>query len=97
MAVPRAVLECYRPLLKCLSTDQAEGVLMPVLVRAVKRLPEIMLPVMEAVLEMLELHFTDHATIVISELLPLLRHAKEGVRYSSEHWKHIYLLIAVRL
>ena len=85
VAVPKAVLECYRPLLGCLSTEQAEGVLMPVLVRAVKRLPEIMLPVMEAVLEMLELQLTDYATVVISELLPQLRHAKEGVRYPPGH------------
>ena len=78
--VPEAVLECYRPLFRCLSPEQAEGVLLPTLVRAVKRLPEIMLPVMEAVLEMLELHLTDYAISVLSELLPQLRHTKEGVR-----------------
>ena len=80
VAVPKSILECYRPLFRCLSSEQAEGVLLPTLVRAVKRLPEVMLPVMESVLEMLELHLTDYATVIISELLPQLRHAKEGVR-----------------
>ena len=78
--VPQAVLECYRPLFRCLSLEQAEGLLLPALVRAAKRLPEIMLPVMEAALEMLELHLTDYATNILTELLPQLRHTKEGVR-----------------
>ena len=80
VAVPKAVLECYRPLFRCLSQEQAEGVLLPALVRVVKRLPEIMLPVMEAVLEMTEVHMTSSAIVLVNELLPQLRHAKEGVR-----------------
>lgn len=85
LAVPRAILECYRPLFRCLSLEQAEEVLLPALVRVVKRLPEVMLPVMEAVLEMLEVHLTDYAVVTISELLPQLRHPKEAVRYLSRY------------
>ena len=81
--VSKAVLACYRPLLGSLSLEQTETVLLPALVRVVKRLPEIMLPVMEAVFQMLEVQLTDQATVLIQELLPQLRHAKETVRYGA--------------
>ena len=83
VAVSKAVLACYRPLLRNLSLEQTETVLLPALVRVVKRLPEIMLPVMEAVFQMLEVQLTDQATVLIQELLPQLRHAKETVRYGA--------------
>ena len=83
VAVSKAVLACYRPLLRSLSLEQTETVLLPALVRVVKRLPEIMLPVMEGVFQMLEVQLTDQAIVLIQELLPQLRHAKETVRYGA--------------
>ncbi len=83
VAVSNAVLACYRPLLSSLSSQQTETVLLPALVRVVKRLPEVMLPVMEVVFRMLEVQLTDQAIVLIQELLPQLRHAKETVRYSA--------------
>lgn len=79
-AVPLAVLECYRPLFRSLSWEQFEGSALPALLRVVKRLPDIMLPVMEAVFEMLDGEVTAQAGAIVKELLPQLRHVKETVR-----------------
>ena len=80
MAVPNAVLECYRPLFRGLSLDEVEKMLLPALLRVAKRLPEVMLPVMEAVFGMLDVEMSSQSVSVTRELLPQLRHAKEAVR-----------------
>ena len=80
VAVPDAVLECYRPLFRGLSLNEIEKVLLPALLRVAKRLPEVMLPVMEAVFGMLDAELSSQSVFIAQELLPQLRHAKEAVR-----------------
>ena len=80
VAVPDAVLECYRPLFRGLSLDEVEMVLLPALLRVAKRLPEVMLPVTEAVFGMLEVELSLQSVSIARELLPQLRHAKEAIR-----------------
>ena len=84
MAVPDAVLECYRLLFRGLSLDEIEMVLLPALLRVAKRLPEVMLPVMEAVFGMLDVELSSQSVSITRELLPQLRHAKEAVRCISQ-------------
>ena len=55
-------------------------ILLPALLRVAKRLPEVMLPVMEAVFGMLDAELSSQSVSVTRELLPQLRHAKEAVR-----------------
>ena len=58
--------------------------LLPALLRVAKRLPEVMLPVMEAVFGMLDVELSSQSVSATRELLPQLRHAKEAVRCSPQ-------------
>ena len=91
VAVPDAVLGCYRPLFRGLSLDEIEKVLLPALLRVAKRLPEVMLPVMEAVFGMLDVELGSRSVSITRELLPQLRHANETVRCIPQYMLHCLL------
>ena len=80
-AVPPAVLSAYRPLLAGLSRERFADALLPALLRVVKRSPDVMLPVAEAVLGLLTLDLSPHAEALMKDLEQQLRHQKESVRW----------------
>lgn len=81
--MPAATLSAYRPLLAGVSPQGFAEMLLPALLRVVKRLPDIMLPVAEALLGMLTLDLSPHAEAIMRDLEQQLRHQKETVRCAS--------------
>ena len=79
-AVPHVVLSAYRPLLAGMSRERFAEALLPALLRVVKRSPDVMLPVAEAVLGMLTLDLSLHAEALMKDLEQQLRHQKDSVR-----------------
>ena len=80
-AVPPVVLSAYRPLLAGMSRESFAEALLPALLRVVKRLPDVMLPLAEAVLDMITLDLSSHAGAIMKDLEQQLRHQKESVRW----------------
>ncbi len=54
--------------------------LLPALLRVVKRLPEVMLPVADAVIGMLTLDLSPHGETLMRDLIQQFRHPKDTVR-----------------
>lgn len=78
--VPAVMIQCYKPLLVSLSAEAYATTLLPALLKVVKRLPEIMLPVTETVLSLLSQDLSPHAEALMKDLAQQLRQQKEAVR-----------------
>lgn len=78
--VPAAITKCYRPLLAHITPEAFAGTLLPALQRVVKRLPEVMLPVADALIGMMTLDLSPHGETLMKDLVQQFRHPKDTVR-----------------
>jgi hypothetical protein len=65
-----------------LSAEGFATVLLPALLRVVKRLPDIMLPTAEAVIGRTTLDTSPQGELLMRDLVQQLRHQKDAVRYA---------------
>ena len=78
--MPAPIVDCYRPLLVHMTPGAFANTLLPALLRVVKRLPEVMLPVADAVIGMLTLDLSPHGETLMRDLIQQFRHPKDTVR-----------------
>ena len=74
-------MECYRPLLANMTQEAFADALLPALLRVVKRLPEVMLPVADALIGMMTLDLSPDSETLMKDLVQQFRHPKDTVRW----------------
>ena len=75
-----AAIDAYRPLLAALTHEEFSGTLLPLIARMAKRSPYSVLSSTARMLGMLELDLSRHAEVLLADVQPLLRHAKQPIR-----------------
>lgn len=76
----------YKPWAQAISQEEFEASLLPVILRMSKRSPESVVRSSANLLGMLKLDLSSCALTIVKEMLGMIRHAKETVRYS--HCSH---------
>ena len=84
-ATPAHVQQAYEPLLAQVSSEQFVTSLLPVLLRMLKRSPEVTLPSLASICSSSRLDLSDHATDLLAVLLPNLRSSKDNLRREVNH------------
>lgn len=82
-ATPAHVQQAYEPLLAQVSSEQFVTSLLPVLLRMLKRSPEVTLPSLVSICSSSKLDLSDHANDLLAVLLPNLRSSKDNLRQAA--------------
>lgn len=82
-ATPAHVQQAYEPLLAQVSSEQFVTSLLPVLLRMLKRSPEVTLPSLASICSSSRLDLSDHANDLLAVLLPNLRSSKDNLRQAA--------------
>ena len=81
--LPASTLSAYMPLIRSLSQQDFGKVLLPAILKYVRRTPEPALTSTQALLSATQLDLSSIASELLEQLLKLARGTKETIRYSS--------------
>lgn len=81
--LPAEAGSAYNPLLENLTQDDFGKIMLPAVLKYVKRTPEPALSSTKALLSAIKLDISSYATELVDQLLKLARGSKDSVRYSS--------------
>lgn len=79
--VPSELVLAYKPWAEALTGEEFETNLLPTLIRMSKRSPESVVTSAALLLSMLKLDLSKIAASLTTEMLSMVRHSKESVRY----------------
>lgn len=80
--LPATQVTAYRAWIEALTAEDFEGSLLPALVRMSKRSPESVVRSTALLLSMLKLDSSSFAPSLAKDMLSMVRHPKENVRYA---------------
>ena len=90
-------LQAYAPLLRILSADELREPVLSNVGKMIKRSPENTLATLAVLLQSSSVEWDTHALQLMKELLPLIRHIKEPIRYASLCSSNILMVIMKKM
>lgn len=79
--LPAETLHAYSPLLKTLTQDEFSKLILPAILKFIRRTPEAALSSTQALMSVLQLDLSASASDLMDQLLKLVRGSKDSLRY----------------